>query len=108
MKINNKQHITRRGVIKRNPMPREMFTTGELASIQRRTNNNYHIENRIFIAKKIGSKLLPEFERIKKIIDKGQGISGQDSEDEYKLSQQLMLELKNNYPGVYIKVQPRL
>jgi len=56
----------------------------------------------------MGSKLLPELERIKKIIDKGEGISGQDSEDEYKLSMALMDELYRNYPGVYAKVNSRL
>ena len=80
------------------------FTSSDLATIKRNTNYNNHLENYLFIAKKIGYPTL----QIKRLIEKADRghLGAMESYDEY---QNLMRDLGNKvgqheYQAVYSRL----
>jgi hypothetical protein len=92
----------------KNQIQSNLFSSSDLAKIKRNTNYNNHTENYLFIAKKIGSPLEKDFEKMNQLLNKQGHLTGDQSQEEYKLYQKLMEELKTNYSGIYPKIYERL
>ena len=80
------------------------FLKSEIRKIKRNTERNYHSENKMFIAKKINSPLLKEFESIRKAHMKMGYMDDKLWKKSYSTYQKLMVELKIKNPKQYQEV----
>ena len=81
-----------------------IFTAKDLSAIKRRTSINYHLENYLFIAKKIHSKLLKDWKKLYSDWDK-LGYLDEDLNRRYNyLREMLMSELDEKSPEDYVNV----
>ena len=85
-----------------------IFSPNDLAKIKRNTENNFSTENYIFIAKKINSPLLSEFESILITQDEVGYLPTEISKRRYELYKELMKQVKDYLPDMYEKINSRL
>ena len=82
-------------------MAKYEFLKSEIRKIARMTDQNYHSETKMFIAKKINSPLVKEFKQInKKHMEMGY-MDDKLSKRSYSAYQKLMAELKKKNPAQY-------
>lgn len=84
------------------------FLKSEIRAIQKRTNWNYHLENKLYIAKKLKSPLVKEFQAISKEHKKLGYLDDKLSDRSYKGYLKLMDELQKKNPKQYQKIRSSL
>ncbi len=90
------------------PKNKKYFSDKDINFIKANTENNNHSVNFEFIAKKIDSKLYPEFKEIRVRRDRIGYLDGSDMDKQYHLFEKLLKELKLKSPIEYKMVNENL
>lgn len=87
---------------------KNIFSSNDLAKIKNNTKNNFHIENNVFIAKKIKSEYLKTIEKVYCNYKKVGYLTPEDNTTFYEKMKLVLDELKDKSPSEYKFVYSRL